>query len=368
MAVMTSRSDSCRPRRLPFSRGFAALAVSFVVLLLVAAPSGAAFPGANGKIAFESGRAGSLDIYTINADGGGEINLTGTPDVAEFRSAWAPDGGRVAFLRCSPCAPFTLNSDGNGLTSLPEPVEFGAEPIAWSPDGQRIAFVDNRLASNIYIMTIDGTGLRNLTQNPPCAYSTAPSWSPRGDRIAFYGGVIQDCDLDEPSRVGAMIFTLNVDGTGLLQLPPGSDPDWSPDAQKIAYTDCISGQPCGVFVMSASGAGQTRLTAGSDRVPAWSPDGTQIAFRRQEPTQGNYPNIYKMNADGTAQMRLTTDPAWDDYPTWQPLPGPQRGDFNNAAQFCEAQRTFMGESAFNQRYGNAGSGSNAFGKCVGRNL
>jgi hypothetical protein len=312
-----------RPRLVPV------VLLASLLALTTASSAHATSPGANGKIAFESFRNSNNDIYTINPDGSGLTNLTASPSFGELRPSWAPDGGLVNFIRCTPCEQFTINSDGSGLASFPEPVNIGAEPVAWSPDGQRIAFVDNSLASDIYVMNVDGTGVRNLTQNPPCAYSDAPSWSPRGDKIAFHGGPITDCDTDEPNRGHSEVYTVNTDGSGLVQLTSSpisaSDPDWSPDAQKIAYLDYAAISPStykgGIFVMSDSGANRTRLTDASDTRPVWSPDGTQIAFRRQEPTQGNFPNIYRMNADGTGQTPVTTDAPWDDAPTWQPLPG-----------------------------------------------
>jgi len=67
------------------------------------------------------------------------------------------------------------------------------------------------------------------------------------------------------------------------------------------------------------------------------------------------------DADGTGWTDLTPGSGiFSTYPNWQPLPGPRRSDFKNAAQFCEAERDFWGE-AFAGRYG---GGANAFGKCV----
>ena len=48
-------------------------------------------------------------------------------------------------------------------------------------------------------------------------------------------------------------------------------------------------------------------------------------------------------------------------PDWQPVFGPKRSDFKNAAEFCKAEREFFGDAAFSQRYG---GGANAYGKCV----
>jgi hypothetical protein len=48
-------------------------------------------------------------------------------------------------------------------------------------------------------------------------------------------------------------------------------------------------------------------------------------------------------------------------------PGPQRGDYKNAAQFCKAERAFLGDIAFAKKYGTNGNGANAYGKCVSQN-
>ena len=62
-----------------------------------------------------------------------------------------------------------------------------------------------------------------------------------------------------------------------------------------------------------------------------------------------------------SRERITTDPADDFNPDWQPLPEPKRVDFKNAAQFCKAERDFLGDAAFRAKYGD---GANAYGKCV----
>ena len=57
-----------------------------------------------------------------------------------------------------------------------------------------------------------------------------------------------------------------------------------------------------------------------------------------------------MNADGSEQSRLATGGS----PDWQPLVGPRLADYKNASQFCKAERDFLGEAAFRQKYGNHG--------------
>ncbi len=78
--------------------------------------------------------------------------------------------------------------------------------------------------------------------------------------------------------------------------------------------------------MNADGAGQTRLTVnpGADSAPAWSPDGTRIAF---ESDRDENVDLYVMNADGSGQTRLTTDAAYDGTPRGMgrpPMPSRRR--------------------------------------------
>jgi WD40-like Beta Propeller Repeat len=125
------------------------------------------------------------------------------------------------------------------------------------------------------------------------------------------------------------LFTTNPDGTGLTKLPsvPGdTDPAWSPDGSKIAFVRFREGG-AGIWVVNADGTGTRRVTDGgpdvdgTDLGPAWSPDGSRIAFAREgrpaKAATGNT-DIYVVNADGTDVVRLTDDPMMEYAPTWSP--------------------------------------------------
>jgi Tol biopolymer transport system component len=335
-----------------------------LALLALAMPAHAAFPGANGKIAFtRSGPNNPGEIYTMNADGTGVTNITNDP-AGDIYPAWSPDGSKIAFSsgRSGHYEIYTMNPDGTNVfqvTSGPGGVDNG-EP-AWSPDGSKLVFTSGAgFGAALKIINADGTG---SAAGLPEGRSGDPNWSPDGSTIAF------ETSIAGPDQIA----TIKPDGTGLVRVTDGGadnfDPNWSPDGTQLAFgstRDQFRGE---IYTMNADGTGVTRLTtnAAQEEAPAFSPDGHRIVFvsGRDDPNLNNcffcLRHIYVMNADGSGQTRLTDTPDFDQTPSWQPLVGPQRDNYKNAAQFCKAERDFFGDSGFRQKYG---GGANAYGKCV----
>jgi Tol biopolymer transport system component len=99
------------------------------------------------------------------------------------------------------------------------------------------------------------------------------------------------------------------------------DPAWSPDGTRIAYVRALrpGGRP-DVFVMNVDGKGGSRLTSTplAEREPAWSPDATRIAFIARVSAAGPF-HLFVMNADGTDPTRISAPPNGDDLsPAWSP--------------------------------------------------
>jgi Tol biopolymer transport system component len=213
---------------------------------------------------------------------------------------------------------------------------------AWSPDGTHIAFVSDRndpLAHqsghapiwDLYVMNADGSDAARLTHcGDDCGGNgvLSPSWSPDGSRLAFAMSKRRG-----PSDLYFQtdLYVVNADGSGLDQITqtPGQeqDPAWSPDGTRIAFSRHVDGQ-LDVFTVSVDGKGEVRLTddPANDYSPAWSPDGRRIVFssarnwdeagnRLFEGDPGNA-ELYMMNTDGSDQTRLTNDPAWDGTASW----------------------------------------------------
>ena len=266
------------------------------------------------------GHLGNSEIYVMNPDGSDQRRLT-VHEGIDNQPAWSPDGKRIAFSRGlgTGIDVFVMNADGSEqtrVTHLTDTDVGGGLSPTWSPDGMRIAF-QSFVQPDIYVINVDGTGLRNLTNHP--ARDFQPAWSPDGSRMAFLS-----------NRDGRPeVYVMNADGTAPVRLTVNAQssegtprwnpsPTWSPDGTKIAFASDRDGDQ-EIYVVNADGTGLTRLTfnPSQDGYPSWSPDGRQIVFYRRVL---GHAQVFVMGADGGNVTRLTelSTVSFNAWPSWSP--------------------------------------------------
>ncbi|MGA9397834.1 MAG: protein kinase [Anaerolineaceae bacterium] len=226
------------------------------------------------NIAFVApGRSGNgLDIWVMEADGSGAVNLTNDPG-DEFDPAWSPNGNVIAYTKRntegSPLL-YVMRSNGADAQLLSE--NFQESQPTWSADSQWLVYV-------ISAKDHDYLYMRGMQQNSPLP-------------VAF--------DLDSYfGRLGEV-----------------ARPVFSPDGKWIAYTrlDLRKTYVCTVGFESRGGEISQLTTTGMDTNPTWSGDNHWIAF---DSTRDGNPEIYVMSSTGQLQTRLTKNPARDIQPAWK---------------------------------------------------
>jgi Tol biopolymer transport system component len=231
-----------------------------------------------------------------------------------------------------------VRSDGSGVERLTDGL--ATSDPTWSPDGAHIAFTRHEVGGeftqstqdDIYVMDADGSDLRQITPDREGQSSWKPAWSPDGRHIAFLrSGAVASSSA---TRYGDL-YVMNVDGQEERRLTRGrlvSGPAWSPDGKTIAAAIGVRGDGVptvansDIYVLGAAGGRPRQLTHTPDTfesAPAWSPDGSRLAFARwrlQTAFDGKGA-IYVMNADGSHERLLVSPQHFANGPynlSWSP--------------------------------------------------
>jgi Tol biopolymer transport system component len=176
-------------------------------------------------------------------------------------------------------------------------------------------------ASELYRLDISHAGAAPVRILPgkPASGATA---SPDGTRIVYAAYVGEHLQL----------FAANIDGTGVTRLTENSvdddEPAWSPDGTRIAFRrwDLTPDGESDIWVMNADGTDARNLTGDQGRTNqlglAWSPRLADGSYRIVYTSQTNEPDgqahLFTMAADGTDKRQITTGDVWDDEPAWSP--------------------------------------------------
>jgi len=247
--------------------------------------AGEPLPGGSGSIllAGNDGLGWSLDVATA------ELNAITQGSPLEAEHALSPDRTQVAFSRYAemdPSSSIYIAAAGGGDERLL--VEDAAGPV-WSPDGSRIAYTNlDPFAGAAALGVVDVASGERIELADE---ASGPRWSPDGTRIAF---TVDDLDgvmsgAFQPSE----LRIVNADGTGLRTLaeaaPFAAAPAWSPDGSLIAFGALPDGADGGdpltqemvikVYDLDADEARTVAEIASSSlSEPTWSPDGERLAF------------------------------------------------------------------------------------------
>ena len=269
---------------------------------------GGAMPPAEApRIAFVHGD----HVWTMAPDGSGRRHLVhgGGP-------AWSPDGAALAFHYGG--GVHVIAADGSRERDLPG---LGRDP-AWSPDGSLIAIArrdaGGPLVTGVDVVRADGTQRRRVIERRSSTdLISSPTWFPGGERLA--------CTRRRAIGGGDHAYevrSVRLDGTDdRLFLADAKSVAFSPDGARIAIGDlrgaegetCLAGEchpDADLAVAAADGSGRTVLlrTPSDEADPAWSADGSRIAFasgRNVPKAKFDHEEIYTVAPDGSCLTWLT---------------------------------------------------------------
>lgn len=231
---------------------------------------------------------------------------------------WSPDGHQVLFSS-------DLNPEVSDVLGVFVVGEWGGAPRSlasaghdpdWAPDGDQVAFATWEGGGGIMLVTPDSDARLVIREPLP----SHPSWSTDGSRIAYLGGTLGSGSLFVGYLPDGAADLAAINATGFI--------DWSPSSERVAFT-AASDDKADLFILPAAispgsiGEAQRIATDGSVSYPAWSPDGTQLAFvSREEGDRNIYVATLRCtDADDACQVnvrQVTDGPDAETNPIWFP--------------------------------------------------
>ena len=229
-----------------------------------------------------------------------------------------PMGSRRLLLLAGAMSCIVLAFLAGRLTTSPAPasewqgalfrsVTVGQEVESWpslAPDGKSFSYSSAASGNpDIYVQRTGGHNATNLTKDSPDT-DDQPAFSPDGSRIAFHS-----------TREGGGIFMVGATGESVRRLSDfGYNPAWSPDGRFLVVSDTTFDRPQSrpalgkLWVISVEGGAKRPLPTADAVQPAWSPDGSRIAYWGNG--EGGRRDIWTIAADGSgAPLPVTSDAA-----------------------------------------------------------
>lgn len=234
----------------------------------------------------------------------------GFSNVSNESPAWSPDGRSVVFMSYAAghAQLFVVDAGGRRVRRLTHDSasDYSAQ---WLRDG-RVVFHGQRRGGD-FVGTVDRRGRTVVLKVPPTSV-----FSPDGRRIAYDVPAATDFARNE-------LWVADADGSNARLLvgnadADGAQPAWSPDGTRIAY---VGGNGTGgrtIHVIGADGSGDVEITHdGNEWSPTWSPDGRTIAYATG-PADDTYYQLRIVNAAGSGDRAVKPSSAADTDPAWSP--------------------------------------------------
>jgi len=204
---------------------------------------------------------------------------------------------------------YVMNVDGSGQRRITNSPSNDISPSV-SPDEKTILFASDRTGNwEIYSVQIEGGETKALTAGQ--GSNSAPTWAMGGSKVLF---------VSTRDAINGELYLMNPDGSGVQRLTQDSlvkdSPVMTPDGHTVLMT--VTEHDRRAIASVTLPGGQVRMLTTLDHNnmdPAIAPDGKSIAFASSQ--EGRF-QIYSMTLDGQNVQRLTTDTDADMQPWWLP--------------------------------------------------